>query len=341
MKAEIRTRIEMRDRIPLKELVPLDVPLTIFVDPSDACNFRCRFCPTGDKHLMKKVGRKPGIMYIDVFKKIVDDICEFEKPIKVLRLYKDGEPLMNPWFAEMVRYAKESGCCEKVDTTTNASMLTHKKSIEIIDAGLDKINISIEGINKEQYLSFAGRSIDFNKLVENIKFFYDNRKQCEMFIKINGDCLSDEDKNEFFEIFGDITDGINIEHTMNCWNEFEMDDMKQNNEVGIYGQPIKEVQVCPYVFYSISINSDGSVSACFLDWNRKLLIGDVLEESVKDIWKGNKLAKYQVKFLMKRRNEVPICRNCSQLSHGQPEDLDGVTGDLLLKWCKKNELPNM
>ena len=50
---------------------------------------------------------------------------------------------------------------------------------------------------------------------------------------------------------------------MNCWYDF--DGPKQNEEVGIYGQPIHEVDVCPYVFYSMSVNSDGAVSLCFLD----------------------------------------------------------------------------
>ena len=79
----------------------------------------------------------------DGYKKIIDDICKFEKPIKVLRLYKDGEPLLNPHFADMIRYAKEKKCAERIDTTTNASLLNPKISLEIIEAGLDRINISI------------------------------------------------------------------------------------------------------------------------------------------------------------------------------------------------------
>ena len=57
-----------------------------------------------------------------------------------------------------------------------------------------------------------------------------------------------------------------------------------NDEFGIYGQKINEVQVCPYAFYSFSINSDGTASACFLDWSRKLIIGDTKVESIWNIW---------------------------------------------------------
>lgn len=328
MKAEIRPRIELRNRIPLRELVPLEVPLIIFVDPSDVCNFHCKFCPTGDIKLMKDVGRPLKTMDFELYKKIIDDICEFEGSIKVLRLYKDGEPLMNPRFPDMVRYAKESGCCEKVDTTTNASLLSPKRNLDIIEAGLDRINISIEGVREEQYKKFSGIKINFDKLVWNIKHFYDNRGDCEMFIKINGDVISEEDKETFYEIFGDITDGIFIEHVMNCWNEFDMS-IKENKEFGIYGQEINKIEVCPYLFYGFSINSDGTASLCFLDWNRKLQIGDIKKESVKEIWHGKKLKDYRIMFLEGRRKSHKICGNCSQLSHGMPENIDDCREKLL------------
>jgi len=235
----------------------------------------------------------------------------------------------------MVRYAKEKKCAERIDTTTNASLLNPKRNLEIIEAGLDRINISIEGVNKNQYLKFSNYKINFEKLVENIRHFYENRKNCEVIIKINGDTLSDDDKKNFYKIFGDIADGVYIEHIMSCWPEFELKGVEANKEFGIYGQKIKEVQICPYVFYSFSINSDGSASACFLDWSRKLIIGDVKKESVKDIWNGEKLLSYQKMFLEKKRKQHPICGNCGQMSHGMPDDIDEYADKLLKKIKKK------
>ncbi len=331
MKAKIKPRIDLENRTKLETVIPLDVPFVIFVDPSDVCNFHCKFCPTGDIPLMKQVGRSLKVMDLELYKKIIDDICQFARPIKVLRLYKDGEPLLNPHLAEMIKYAKDKHCAEKIDTTTNASLLTPEKSLAIIEAGLDRINISIEGVNAEQYLNFSNYKIDFAKLVENIRYLYDHRKNCEIIIKIPGDSLSEGDKRRFYEIFGDIADGVYIEHVMSCWPEFDLKGVEVNQEVGIYGQPIKEVQVCPYVFYSFSINSDGSASLCFLDWSRKLIIGDAKTESVKDIWLGQKLRDYQKMFLTKQRKSHPLCGRCGQLSHGLPDDIDIYAENLLEK----------
>jgi radical SAM protein with 4Fe4S-binding SPASM domain len=337
MKAKIKPRIDLINRTKLETVIPLKTPFIIFVDPSDACNFKCKFCPTSNKKLLKQVGRKQELMNFELYKKIIDDICTFEKPIKVLRLYKDGEPLLNPKLPDMIKYAKEKKCAERIDTTTNASLLNPQKNIELIEAGLDRINISISGINNEQYLDFSKYKINFNELVSNIRHLYENKKNCEIIIKINGDILSDKDKILFYEIFGDIADGVYIEHIMSCWPEFNPKDnnIKINKKVGIYGQKIKEVLVCPYAFYSFSINSDGLVSLCFLDWAKKLIIGDTKKENVKEIWNGEKLKDFQKMFLTKKRKNHPICKNCGQLTHGLPDDIDNYSDIILNNICKK------
>jgi MoaA/NifB/PqqE/SkfB family radical SAM enzyme len=332
MDKEQLRRIDLKNRTKLETVIPLQTPFIINVDPADSCNFQCSFCPTGDRRLMEEVGRPFRTMKFEIFTKIIDDLKEFNEPIKVLRLYKDGEPLLNAHFAEMVAYAKKSGSVLRVDTTTNASLLNPKLNLKIIEAGLDRINVSVEGVSAEQYMKFSKYKIDFDKFVENVKHFYENRKQCEVVVKINGDTLSEDDKKLFIETFKDIADGVYIEHIMSCWPEFELrDGLEVNQEHGIYGQEIKEVSVCPYVFYSFSLNSDGQASLCFLDWSRKLLIGDVREESVKSIWLGDKMKSYQKMFLQHGRKNHPVCGDCGQMTHGMPDDIDAYADELLKK----------
>jgi hypothetical protein len=125
------------------------------------------------------------------------------------------------------------------------------------------------------YTKLNDVKLEFQRVVENVKEFYEYRDQCEMIVKINGDTLSQEDRDVFIETFGDYTDKIHIEHIMSCWPNFELNGVSVNEEHGIFGQEIKELTTCPYVFYSFSINSDGLVSACFIDWSKKLIVGDV------------------------------------------------------------------
>ena len=345
--AKIKPRIDLENRTRLETVIPLSVPYIINIDPCDKCNFRCKFCPTADHELMRATpGRYHGRLDFELYKKIIDDICEFAEPIKVLRLYKDGEPLVHDKFAEMIRYAKASGCAERVDTTTNASLLSPAKGIEIIEAGLDRINISIYGMRPEQYREFSKYNINFEKLVENITHFYQYKKKkwgdehaekCEMIVKINGDIISKEDAEKFAEIFGNIADGIYIEHVMSCWPQYDLKEkgVQVNQELGIYGQTIKEVKTCPYIFYSFSVNSDGTASTCFLDWSRKLIIGDTKTQSVKEIWHGAPLKAHQQMMLEGKRKEHPVCGSCGQMSHGLPDDIDPYADKLLEKLLAK------
>lgn len=333
MKAKIQPRIDLKNRTKLESVIPLRTPFIINIDPSDACNFQCKFCPTGDRELMKRTpGRGHGIMNFDLYKKIIDDACQFEDKVKVIRLYKDGEPFVNPHFADMVKYAKNSGCCERVDTTTNAALLTHKLSDDIIAAGLDRINISIEGVTEEQYLDFSRAKIKYADLVDNIRYLYEHKTNLEMLVKINGDVISEEQKQQFLDTFGDITDNIFIESIMDCWPTFEQTKVEINQNRGIYGNEIKEVMVCPYVFYSMYINSDGTASLCFLDWKHELIIGDTKATTLKDIWTSSRLAEYRKMFLKMQRKSHPICANCGQLKQGQPDDIDAFAEELLKKF---------
>lgn len=332
MEKEQLRRIDLKNRTKLETVIPLSTPFIINVDPADSCNFKCGFCPTGDNSLMKKVGRPLSTMKFETFKKIIDDLSEFPNPIKVLRLYKDGEPLLNPKFPEMVKYAKESGKVLRVDTTTNGSLLNPQLNRKLIDSGIDRINISVEGINAEQYMSFSKYKIDFEKFVDNIRDLYNSKKNCEIVVKINGDVLSPEDEIFFKETFENISDSAYIEHIMSCWPEFDLrDGLEVNKEVALYGQSIKEVSVCPYVFYSFSVNSDGNVSLCFLDWARKLLIGNIKDNTLKEIWTGEKLKDYQRMFLEGNRKTHPICKNCGQMTHGMPDNIDAFSKELLIR----------
>lgn len=331
MRASYSPRMDLKNRTKLETVIPLDTPFVVFVDPSDACNFKCRFCPTSDRELMKKVGRPWKQMPLELFKKIADDMTKFPKKIEVLRLYKDGEPLINKDFPAMIKYAKEIKASNRIDTTTNASLLTKKKAEEIVKAGLDRINISIYGIKSEHYSAFSGVKLEFKQILENVRNFYEIREQCEMLVKINGDQLTEEEKNVFLEYFGDYTDKIYIEHTMSCWPEFNLRGVDVNPKVGIYGQQIKEVEVCPYPFYSIAINSDGVVSVCFLDWGRKLGLGNIREESLKDVWNGRAMRQYRKMFLEGERKNHPVCGTCGQMSHGNPDNIDPFKKEILEK----------
>lgn len=76
---------------------------------------------------------------------------EDKRKSEKLRLFKVGEPLLNKNVCEMIHYAKSADVAEKIEITTNGSMLNPELNQKLIDAGLDILNISVNGINEAQY----------------------------------------------------------------------------------------------------------------------------------------------------------------------------------------------
>ena len=330
MKAQIKPRINLEDRTRLEEVIPLPTPMILFVDPASACNFECSFCPTGDKALIKETGRFVGRMTLELFKKVIDDLKDFDRPIKVLRLYKDGEPFLNKNLAGMVAYAKASGRVDYIDTTTNGSLIDPGRVGPVIEAGLDRINISVDGLNRQQYLEFTKFDFDFDAFLQNLKWLYAHKGNCEIAIKIPGELLAKEQTQRFYELFGDYCDRISIENFAPCWPQFDVEDRTGVRITqGIYNQPITSTETCPYLFYSMSVNADGLVSSCFLDWGRKLIVGDARNDSLKEIWSSEAFDRLRLQHLEGRRSEHPVCGKCGQLTHCLPDSIDPYRQELL------------
>jgi radical SAM protein with 4Fe4S-binding SPASM domain len=223
----------------------------------------------------------------------------------------------------MVAYARQSGRVDYIDTTTNGTFLSPDRVGPVLEAGIDKINISVEGMTEETYLRFTGFKFDFDKFVENIKWIYANKGNCEIVVKIPAELITDAQREEFFDTFGNHCDRIFVENFAPCWPEF---DIEKHTGVkiskGIYQQDIGDTDVCPYIFYGYSVNSDGLVSSCFLDWGRKLVIGDVRAQSMKSIWNSEAMNALRLQHLEGRRKQNGVCGNCGQLSHCLPDNID-------------------
>lgn len=322
MKANISTR-KSETRTDLSTVTPLSTPYVIFIDPSSACNFRCTFCPTGDLPLMKQIGRYQGALKLDNFEKLIADLDSFPDQVKVLRLYKDGEPLVNKHFAKMIAIARNSSKVGMIDTTTNGALLTTKTSEEIIDAGIDLINISIDGLDSLQLMEFAKVEIDYSAYIEKIRYLHSIKGDCKMVIKTTTEIIGASRKQEFFDTFGNYCDKIFVENTAPCWPDFDVE-ARMGIEItaGLYGNSIVEQTACPYIFYSMSVNSDMKVSACFVDWSRGLIIGDALNHSLQDIWNSDEMNSHRLAHLDGMRKSHGICGSCGQISHCGPDSIE-------------------
>lgn len=334
MKAKVKSKLNLEDRVALQDVLPLETPFLIYIDPSSLCNFKCQFCPMGYKQNLEKLNYERKILDFNLFKKIIDELNDFTDNLKVLRMNKVGEPLMNKKIIEMVKYAKQSGKVNYIDFATNAGLLTNEISLGLVESGLDRLNISIEGVNNEQYLKYCNAKVDLTSMVEKIKFLYEHKKNTEIVIKIPSNYISKEDQKVFMEMFGNYCDRIFVENLTSIWPNFEIN--KVSNVLDIeeksqYSEYAKDKNICSYIFYSMVINADGTVSACCPDWEQKLIIGDLKAQTLKEIWNSSKLKNLQILHLKNERHSNLVCGNCGHIKYCQVDNIDDYANEILEK----------
>ena len=300
-------------RTDLSEVVPLPAPYVMYIEPTNLCNFKCAFCPTGDKKLLKRVGRPSGMMEMKLFKKIVDETKELRTRIKIVNLYKDGEPLLHPEFPEMIHYLKESGIAEKIYAKTNGSLLNPELNQKLADSGLTWLGISVESTSSDGYKEISGVQLDYDLFKENLADLYSKTRKnnLQIYIKIVDNHLTVGEKQKFFDDFSRICDFYAIENLMG-WSYSSVKDFTLGTkpEFSMDGAGFIEKTVCPLPFYSLAINFNGSVSICCSDWSHSTVIGNVRENSMYEIWHGKLLFDFRKMHLQGRRCENQACGDC-------------------------------
>ena len=329
MKAKVQARVHSSEKTKLEDVIPLETPFSVHIDICSKCNFKCNFCFQADTEAMKQKGYKYGSMKLELFKKITDDLNEFKDKVRKVKIGLHGGPLIHPELSQMISYMNSQNVTDIIELFTNGSMLNPKLNKEMIDAGLTRINISVEGLTSEKYRQVTGAKVDMDEFIKNIANLYEVRKECKIYIKIVDIKLCQEDKDRFFEIFGDICDEIFIENVVPQWSEVNKFDV---DTTGMYGQEVKKhKEVCPFPFMYLHFNFDGTASPCTLDWSKEVLIGDISKESALEIWQGEKLKDLQIKMLEKKRDDILLCNTCLAPVVCCFEDLDDDAEMLLNK----------
>lgn len=323
----------------LSEVLPLSTPLSLNIEASRACNIKCIYCTHSLPNAkLADINFKPDIMNRKLYFKIVDDCRYFEKKIKTIRFAGMGEPLMNRHLAEMISYTKNSKVCDQIVLFTNALLFNHEVIKALINAGTDVFRITIQGLSAKAYKENTGVINDYNKLMDNLKYLYDIRGKCRIFIKMLDFAV--KEKNEvFYNMFSDICDEIAVENVTTANSEVDYSDIfqKENNLIVTGEHEMKRVHVCPYPFYMLTINADGNVSACCKAIDNAFFIGDTEHESLYEIWNDKKINELRVFQLKHTRFKHSICRHCDSLDYAVPVSdlLDDQAERLLCHYIHK------
>jgi radical SAM protein with 4Fe4S-binding SPASM domain len=304
-------------RLDLGQSFPLRAPLALYVEPTNVCNFRCVLCPESFPDYQEQAGYY-GRMPLELFQKVVRDLQELGG-VRSLKLYFEGEPLLNPDLHLMIKMAKDGGAADRVEVTSNGSMLTERRAIELIEAGLDYLQVSIYSVDETAHAEITGTKVSPSLIRENmqrVKRIRDERGATTPFIYAKLMHDSTEGEARFREVYSGVADEIGVQYRHN-WNGMVGIEMLTRsytpNAAGASNEFKFKKDACPFPFYLMAVKANGQVSACCVDWNGGVNIGDLNRETLSEIWNGEKLRTLQRLHVSGKRNQVPACANCDAL----------------------------
>ncbi len=310
-------------RIDLGSAIPLRKPFTLLFEPASLCNFRCICCYYNNPDVYSHMPK--GVMKFEDFKKIAEDLASWEgEKIKVIRIIGFGEPLINRDTGKMVETLKRLDVADRIEITSNGSLLTPAVSRQLIDAQLDYLRISIYAVSQERHEAVTRSKIAIEKIASNVaqlRRLRDVRKREKPFIYVKMlDSFDEEENRRFFDRYADLADEVALEQP-HSW--------LSNDNAPV--QVSAEKAICPQPFKMLSIRCNGDVIVCDPDWKNNTKVGNALEETVKDIWNGKALCDFWKMQLENRRWENESCRNCTFLANKEYvlDDLDGVSPQIL------------
>lgn len=289
----LKRRLRQKANMPVKYLsYELELehaptfPDRIYVESTNVCNLDCIMCPTG-LHIDT---RPKGYMDWDLYTSIIDEIAPFAEAVV---LHSWGEPLLHKRIIDMITYAKERGVW--VETSTNATLLTEEVGRKLIDAGLDRVYLSMDGLTKETYEKVRVGG-NFESVLGNIERFLELKDELgspmEADIQIVRLSETDSEVEAFVRRWRDSrADLINIKE-LDTWGgqidevmDLAADDDQVDVSVNLERRP------CPNLWYHCHIHWDGVLVSCSRDYDAVTPLGNVKNGGVLKTWHGARMQK--------------------------------------------------
>jgi len=185
-------------------------PITMEIDPSNACNHSCPFCISGHIHLKKFIGTEffnRQMMDKKTLLNLVQDLSKTK--IKSIAFTGGGEPTMNPALKEAIIYLKKNSNIQ-LGMYSNGTMLEKFNLFETIVKSLEWIRVSIDAGKKKSYdnLRVTNSSNNFDVVFSNIKKLIKIKKKLKSKIVIGVGFVVTQDNYkeviDFAKLFKDI-----------------------------------------------------------------------------------------------------------------------------------------
>jgi radical SAM protein with 4Fe4S-binding SPASM domain len=285
----------------------IDVLQTVVIEVTNRCNLRCVQCPSRQLAVREKIKDNPPFIEYDLFKNIVDQFAIMQTGrTKFVSPQFQGEPLLHPRFIEMCQYIDFKGM--GIGFTTNGVLLDKNMVDGLLKIqGMSNIGISIDGSNKEIDEAIRVGS-DYNKVISNLEYLLSQ--------------ITRRDKNSYLP-------NITLSYCRTKQNENDLGTFIQQwinnpkiklitssyaaNEKLIpwkfYYNP--ERTLCKTLWNFMIVLTNGDVVPCCRDYLYELKMGNLIRQSLNDVWNGVEYNKLRELHSSGNCLKNSVCNSCA------------------------------
>lgn len=258
------------------------------------CNAKCPFCPQNE------IVRDPARMPTETWQKIVDDTRGWGL---TYRPFLTNEPFVDNRMPEIVRYIKDNDPTARVEFNTNGELVTEKLAGELLEAGVDIMRFSIDGLSRETYEP-SRIGIDFTKVIERTKRFLElwdeGGYRDTVFTELRMIEVP-ENKHEvaaYKDFWGPRCSEVLITHMY----QWPWTGQKRQDVV---------LKPCLKVLDEMFFYTNGNATICCWDVHERAVVGNVNEQSVTEIWESYAARCMRATLDDGRRDLLNLCSRCN------------------------------
>jgi radical SAM protein with 4Fe4S-binding SPASM domain len=285
------------------------MPVSVSAELTNYCNLNCPECSSGSGVMT----RDRGYMDIDLFSKVISEISPYMLNIN---LYYQGESMLHPKFFTFLKK------CTDINTTvsTNGHFLSEENAEMLVKSGLKKIIVSLDGFDQDTYTAYR-KNGNIDKVLEGIQNISEAKKKNSSPIRLVIQFLVNRNNEH------QIKDIRHYAHQMGASLKLKSMQVINKEKIGSwlpalrkyrrYEQDGNEYRIrnrfpdmCARLWLSPVISWDGKVLPCCFDKDAEHIMGDLNEDSFRDIWNGPRYRIFR-KSILSDRKQIEICRNCT------------------------------
>ncbi len=281
-------------------------PVSLILELVNRCNLECVMCYQGFRNDTKK-----STLDLEVLKKL---FSEFKKEKLDALLLSTSETLLHKNYTEILKMAEEAEIMDQF-LFTNGTLLNEKNSQLILNSSLTRLFVSIDAATDKTYdkvrIPVNKKIINSNRLTlieNNVKNFVKLRNALGKklpLVRVSFVALQSNhhEIDDFVKKWENIVDSVEIqkESSIDFYKDFE----KSLNNIN---KKKLDTYNCNQPWGQVTIHSDGTIGPCCNTIGRNLPIGNIHENTVKEIWSGIKMNKIRSEFKSNSPNKV--CQLC-------------------------------